>query len=124
MSTETRYRLPSTTNAKVAQNVQFSITATITSTSGRPLTGLVNFSNFGSPVNGGISPTNGQAQTGSGYLNNPGLYQITATYTGDRYNASSTSAPLTQVITGTLPVTIQGQTGGDTHVIPAMLCLQ
>jgi hypothetical protein len=113
-----------TTNAKVGQSVQFQITATITSTSGKPLTGTVNFYNFGAPVNGGIPPTNGQASTGSGWLNNPGLYQITAQYTGDANNLASTSAPLTQVITGTMPVTIQGSTGGDFHFLQATLGLQ
>jgi hypothetical protein len=111
-----------TSNAKVAQNAQFIITATVTSS--KPLTGTVNFYNYGSPVNGGIPPTNGQAQTGSGYINNPGLYQITATYSGDASNSPSTSAPLTQVITGTMPVTIQGNTGGDFHYLQAMLGVQ
>jgi hypothetical protein len=113
-----------TTNAKVGQNVQFQITATITSTSGKPLTGTVNFYNFGAPVNGGIPPSNGQASTGSGWLNNPGLYQITAQYTGDANNLASTSAPLTQVITGTMPVTIQGSTGVDVHLLQVTLGLQ
>jgi hypothetical protein len=113
-----------TTNAKVAQNVQFQITATITTTSGKPLTGTVNFYNFGAPVNGGIPPSNGQASTGSGWLNNLGLYQITAQYTGDASNLASTSAPLTQVITGTMPVTIQGSTGGDVHLLQVTLGLQ
>ena len=111
-----------TSNAKVAQNTQFLITATVTSS--KPLTGTINFYNFGTPIVSGIPPTNGQAQTGSGYINNLGLYQITATYSGDANNLASTSAPLTQVLTGTMPVTIQASTGGDVHYLQATLGLQ
>jgi hypothetical protein len=113
-----------TTSAKVAQNVQFLITATVTATSGKPLTGTINFSNYGNPLEGGIPLTNDQAQTGSGYINNPGVYQVTATYSGDPSNLSSTSAPLTQVVTGAIPATIQANTGSDAHAIQAMLGVQ
>jgi hypothetical protein len=111
-----------TSNAKVAQNTQFLITATVTSS--KPLTGTVNFYNFGTPIVSGLPPVNGQAQTGSGYINNIGLYQITATYGGDASNLASKSAPLTQVITGTIPVTIQANTGANIHSLQAMLGLQ
>ena len=111
-----------TSNAKVAQNTQFLITATVTSS--KPLTGTVTFYNFGSPIVSGIPLTNGQAQTGSGYINNPGLYQITAAYSGDANNLPSTSAALTQVITGTFPVTLQGSTGGDVHYLQLTLGVQ
>jgi len=103
----------STSNPKVAQNQPFVITATVTSS--RPLTGNVTFYNFGSPI-AGFPISNGQAQVGGpGYINNPGLYRITATYGGDVNNQSSTSSALTQVITGTMPGTLQAKTGGDIH---------
>lgn len=111
-----------TSNAKVAAGAPFLITATVTG--GRPLTGTVTFYNFGTAVAGGLSLTNSQAQTGQGYINNPGVYQITASYSGDANNLASTSAPLTQVLTGTFPVTIQGATGGDTHYISAAVGVQ
>jgi hypothetical protein len=111
-----------TSNAKVAQNTQFAITATVTAS--KPLTGTINFYNFGSPIVSGIPPSNNQAQTGSGYLNNPGLYQVTASYSGDSENQASTSSPLTQVITGTMPITIQGTTGADSHLIQGTVGLQ
>jgi subtilase family serine protease len=105
----------STSNPKVTQNQPFLITATVTST--KPLTGNVTFYNFGSPI-AGFPISNGQAQVGGpGYINNPGLYQITATYGGDVNNQSSTSSALTQVITGTMPGTLVGKTGGDIHSI-------
>jgi subtilase family serine protease len=111
-----------TSNPKAAQNAPFLITATVSGK--QPLTGIVTFYNFGVAFAGGVPPTNGQAQTGQGYLNNPGLYQVTATYSGDTNNLPSTSAPLTQVITGTMPVTIQGNTGGDVHSMQVSLGVQ
>jgi hypothetical protein len=111
-----------TSNPKAAQNAPFLITATVSGK--QPLTGIVTFYNFGVAFAGGVPPTNGQAQTGQGYLNNPGLYQVTATYSGDTNNLPSTSAPLTQVITGTMPVTIQGHTGGDVHSMQVSLGVQ
>ena len=102
-----------TSNAKVPQNQPFVITATVTSN--KPLTGNVTFYNFGRPI-AGFPISNGQAQVGGpGYINNPGLYQITATYGGDVNNQSSTSSALTQVITGAMPGTLQARTGGDIH---------
>jgi hypothetical protein len=111
-----------TSNAKVAQNAPFLITATITSS--KPLTGTVTFYNFGTAFAGGFPTSNGQAQTGQGYLNNPGVYQVTATYSGDSQNLSSTSAPLVEVITGTFPFTIQGSTGGDVHYLQGTIGVQ
>jgi hypothetical protein len=57
-------------------------------------------------------------------INNPGVYQITATYSGDAANLTSTSAPLIQVLTGTFPIVIQGTTGGDAHHLQASLGVQ
>jgi hypothetical protein len=111
-----------TSNAKVAAGAPLIITATITST--RTLTGTVTFYNFGTAIAGGFPPVNGQAQTGQGYINNPGIYQITASYSGDSSNLASTSAPLIQVLTGTLPVTVVGATGADTHSVQAIVGLQ
>ena len=114
--------LTPTSNAKVPAGAPFLITATITSS--KPLTGTVTFSNFGTPFAGGFPPVNVQAQTGQGYINNPGLYQITASYSGDSNNLPSTSAPLSQVLTGTFPVLIQGARGGDIHSLQATLGVQ
>jgi subtilase family serine protease len=110
-----------TSNAKVAAGAPLLVTATVTST--KALTGTITFYNFGTPVSG-APIANGQAQTGQGYINNPGIYQITATYSGDAANQASTSAPLIQVLTGTFPVTIQGATGGDLHFIQGTVGVQ
>jgi hypothetical protein len=114
----------STTNAKVGQNQPFIITATVSSSSGQPLTGTITFFNFGAAISGGAI-FNGQAQTGQGYINNPGLYSITASYSGDaNHLASTTTAPLTQVITGAFPASLQANTGADIHVLQVMLGVQ
>jgi hypothetical protein len=114
----------STTNAKVGQNQPFIITATVTSSSSQPLTGTITFFNFGTAISG-APISNGQAQTGQGYINNPGLYSITAVYSGDANNLSSkTTNALTQVITGTFPANLQANTGSDVHVLQLMLGVQ
>jgi len=114
----------STTNAKVGQNQPFIITATVSSSSGQPVTGTVTFFNFGAAISGG-AVVNGQAQTGQGYINNPGLYSITASYSGDANNlASTTTTRLTQVITGAFPANLQANTGADIHVLQVMLGVQ
>jgi subtilase family serine protease len=111
----------STSNAKVAAGAPLTVTATVTSA--KPLTGTITFYNFGTAISG-APIANGQAQTGQGYLNNPGVYQLTATYSGDAANMTSTSTPLIQVLTGTFPVTIQGATGGDVHSLQATVGVQ
>jgi hypothetical protein len=111
-----------TSNTKVAAGAPLLITATVTAA--KPLTGTISFYNFGIPIAGGFPPVNGQAQTGQGYINNPGVYQITATYSGDGANLTSTSAPLIQVLTGTFPIVIQGTTGGDVHYLQASVGVQ
>lgn len=111
-----------TSNAKVAANAPFTITATITAS--KPLMGTVTFYNFGTAIAGGFPVTDNEAQIGSGYINSPGLYQITASYSGDPNNNASTSSPITQVITGTMPATIQAATGGDVHFLQATIGVQ
>jgi hypothetical protein len=74
----------------------------------------------------GTFPVNGtQAIIGEpGNFYGLGIHQITAQYTGDPENSSSTSSALSQVITGTTSVTILGSTGSDFHSLQATLTLQ
>jgi hypothetical protein len=110
-------------NAKVPYGSPITISAAITSS--RPVTGTVDFFNFGSPIAQGIPVVNNQAQMNQGnQLINTGLYQITAKYNGDTNNMASTSAPLTQVITGTFPIYIMATTGTDIHQIQATVGIQ
>jgi hypothetical protein len=110
-----------TSNAKVAQGTPFTITATITASNA--LSGTVTFYDVGTAVGGG-PVVNGQAQTGAGYINNIGIHQVTATYSGDAHNLTSTSSALTQVLTGTIAIPIQGSTGGNAHYIQATVGVQ
>jgi len=110
-----------TSNAKVAQGTPFIITATTTASNA--LSGTVTFYDFGTSVSG-VPVVNGQAQTGAGYINNIGIHQITATYSGDAHNLTSTSSALTQVLTGTIAIPIQGSTGGNAHYIQATVGVQ
>ncbi|PYT99693.1 MAG: hypothetical protein DMG34_20265, partial [Acidobacteria bacterium] len=110
-----------TSNAKVVQGTPFTITATITASNA--LSGTVTFYDFGTSVSG-VPVVNGQAQTGAGYINNIGIHQITATYSGDTHNLISTSSVLTQVLTGTIAIPIQGSTGGNAHYIQATVGVQ
>jgi len=111
-----------TTSAKSPWGQSFTITATVTAT--KPLTGSIVFYDLGNQISS-FGLTNGQAQIGWGYITNLGIHQITASYTGDSNNlASTTSAPLTQIITGTTTVGFFGATGGDFHSIPVTIGVQ
>jgi len=111
-----------TTSAKSPWGQSFTITATVTAT--KPLTGSIVFYDLGNQISS-FGLTHGQAQIGWGYITNLGIHQITASYTGDSNNlASTTSAPLTQIITGTTTVGFFGATGGDFHSIPVTIGVQ
>jgi hypothetical protein len=111
-----------TTNAKVSGNTPFTITAAITSS--RPLSGAVSFYDFGQLLAGPIPVTDGQAQIGLAQMDVPGLYQVTASYSGDSENQPSTSGTLTQVITGTIVTNVQGTDGPNSHLLLVTLGLQ
>lgn len=114
----------STSNAKIARNTPLPITATVTSASGNVITGSVTFYNFGTAFGSGYSVVNGQYAF-QGNVGEVGIYQVTASYSGDSNNLSSTtSAPLIQMVTGSIPVTITGNTGIDSHSLPATIGLQ
>jgi subtilase family serine protease len=113
-----------TSNAKVDQNTSFVLTAQVTGQ--HPLTGTVSFYDNGSGVLGPLSLTNGQAQTTAqfGGIFGVGLHQLTAVYSGDSENLTSTSAPVSQAITGTYNIQIQGWTGADGHFLSATVGVQ
>jgi hypothetical protein len=113
-----------TSNAKVSQTGQLALTATVTG--GQNLTGSVSFYDYGNPLASGFSVTsaNPQVQIGTDYLSFIGDHQITAKYSGDPNNLASTSPPVSQVITGTSSLYVQGATGSDTHAIPVTISLQ
>jgi hypothetical protein len=100
------------------------ITATVTSAAGNPITGNVTFYNFGTPFGSGYSLVNGQ-YTFQGNIAEVGIYQLTASYSGDSNNSpSTTSSSLNQIVTGSIQVTITGSTGVNSHSVPATIGLQ
>lgn len=114
----------STSSAKVSQFTPLPITATVTSASGKVITGNVTFYNFGASFGSGYSIVNGQ-YTFQGNVGELGIFQVTASYSGDSNNLpSTTSSPLIQIVTGSVPVTITGSTGVDSHSLPATIGLQ
>jgi len=107
----------------VDQNSQFTLTATVSGT--QSPTGTVTFYIFGNPVTGEVPMVGGQAQYTviAGWWT-PGITSVTARYNGDTKNLISTSAALSQVITGTTTVNIQANTGGDFHSYSAVIGVQ
>jgi Bacterial Ig-like domain (group 3) len=95
-------------------------------TASKTPTGSVSVYYFGNRVLSGQQLINGQAQISSAFLptNFPALYQITASYDGDANNLPSTSAAITQAITGTIYFAIQANTGLDQHNLSGTVGLQ
>jgi subtilase family serine protease len=120
-----------TSNAKVpASGGSFTLTATVTST--KQVTGTVLFSGAQSafPYPNGVPLVNGVASytvnVGPGAQQFPvGTYPITAQYSGDANNlASQTATGVNEVFTGTMLVTIIGQTGTISHPSNVVVTLQ
>lgn len=114
-----------TSNAKVPlTGGQLAVVATVTG--GQNVSGTITFYDYGVAVAAPFPLTSGQPsiQIGTDYLWFIGVHQLTAKYNGDAHNLASTSVPLIQTITGTVPVSIQGATGSDVHSIQVTIGLQ
>ena len=101
----------STSTLKVAPFTQVTLTATVSG--GANPTGTVNFNYNGGSLGQGTL-TNGTATLLTSF-GTPGVYSITAQYSGDSRNLTSTSAALNQAVTGTVFSEIVGQTGSLSH---------
>jgi subtilase family serine protease len=110
----------STGSAKVAQGTSFTLTAKV-SGQGNP-SGAVNFYTNGSWI-GSSNLTAGTA-TLSASLALPGLYSITAQYTGDLNNLASTSPGASEAITGSSVFQVNGQTSTLFHSVNVTVTLQ
>jgi Pro-kumamolisin, activation domain/Bacterial Ig-like domain (group 3) len=108
-------------SGKVALGASLTITATVT---GKNPTGTVTFYDYGNAITGEFTMVAGQAQIGTNAVYGIGIHQITATYSGDLHNLGSTSTAMSQVLTGTVPITIQGTTGSDIHSFQAIVGVQ
>ena len=113
-----------TSNPKVSGTGQLALIATVTG--GQNLSGTVTFYDYGSLLAGGfpVTSTNPQVQIGTDYLSFIGVHQITAKYSGDLNNLGSTSPLVSQVITGTSSLIVQGSTGHDAHSIQVTISLE
>jgi len=112
-----------TSNAKVSAGQPLTITATVTG--GATFKGGMTFYDYGVAVTPAlpVSAAQPQVQIGSSDLI-LGVHQLTAKYSGDTNNQPSTSAALSQTITGTFVTSITGATGSDTHAMQVTLGLQ
>ena len=97
-----------TSSAKVAQGTQFTLTATVTG-QGSP-SGTVNFFYATGGWIGSSNLTAGTA-TLNVTLPFPGLYSVNAQYSGDAKNSPSTSANVSEAVTGSTVFQVNGQTG-------------
>jgi hypothetical protein len=107
--------------AKVAASAQVTFTATITG-SNMP-TGSVNFvANGNIPL--GSANLNGNTASLATTIPFPGIYTVTALYSGDTLNNPSTSAGLAQGVTGSTVIDIEGQTSTLTHFANVTVAIQ
>jgi Pro-kumamolisin, activation domain/Bacterial Ig-like domain (group 3) len=96
-----------------ANNVLTTIVATVSVTGTNSPSGTVTLYD-GTYGVASSSLTNGQAQISYNPGNAVGLHLLSASYTGDTKNLSSQiNTPLSVITTGTVPLTINAQTGGD-----------
>jgi hypothetical protein len=110
----------STGSAKVAQNAPFTLTAKVTG-QGSP-TGAVYFYANGAGI--GSSPLTANTATLNATLAFPGVYSVTAYYAGDGSNFASTSPGVSQAITGSTIMQVNGQTSALFHSANVTVTIQ
>jgi subtilase family serine protease len=79
-------------------------TANVAITSSIAATGTVQFYSGGTALGSAVAVSGGKASTPSQQFTTAGTYAITATYSGDSNNGTSTSAALSFVVTAATPV--------------------
>lgn len=110
----------STGSAKVAQNSPVTFTATVTGT-GNP-TGSVSFYLSGGYYGSAYLVAGSASVTASPAI--PGIYSLIAQYAGDANNLGSTSAGVSQAVTGTTIMQVNAQTGTLFHSTNVTVTLQ
>jgi hypothetical protein len=86
-----------TTDAAPTVGESITLSATVTSANGLQPTGVVNFTDTGSPLGSASLNTSGIATLTINWLS-PGSHPIVASYAGDTDNAVSNSLPLTETV--------------------------
>ena len=99
-----------------------SVTFTATVSGQGTPTGTVTFLSANDII-GQVALVNGTA-TATTEFGNPGIWSITAQYSGDSRNQAATSAVLNQGVTGNLSSLVQAQTGTLTHVSAFTITMQ
>lgn len=113
----------STTSTKLPQNNQVTLTGNVTGSGSATPTGSVAFLSSNCQAGGTIALVSGAAQFQ--FLSpNIGTCGYSAQYSGDSKNLSSKSGTLNITFTGTIPVSVTGQTSTDTHITQVSVTLQ
>ena len=102
-------------------SAQVTFTATITGANAP--TGSVNFVANGN-LNLGSANLSGNTASLTIAIPVPGIYTVTALYSGDTLNNPSTSAGLAQGVTGSTVIDIEGQTSTLTHFANVTVTIQ
>jgi hypothetical protein len=111
-----------TTSPKIAFGRSTTLTATVT---GKNPTGSVTFYQNGVAFGSTVPVVAVQASLIMPNFGTPMIVSFTASYSGDAQNrASQTATGVTEVFQGSLPVLIQGQTGGLTRMDTVDVVLQ
>jgi len=119
--------LPTTTTvqssaSKIASQSSVTFTATVTGSASSAPTGSVIFLLAGSYF--GSANLVGNSATLTTQVALPGIYALSAQYSGDSLNQSSTAIGQNLSVTGSTQVQIQGQTSNVTHFVNVTVTLQ
>ena len=106
--------------AKVAQFSQMTLTATVSGNGAA--TGNVTFYASGNYL--GTSNLVGNTATLTTTAYNPGIFNMTAQYSGDTLNNPSNSAAVNESVTGSTTAFVQGQTSTTTHIANVTITIQ
>jgi hypothetical protein len=109
-------------NTKAASGSGVTLTATLSALAGNP-TGTVTFYDGSSALGSAVTLSQNTASLPVSNLA-VGAHAITASYSGDKHNATSKSIAITQVITGTANVNITATAGSLTHTIALPVAIQ
>ena len=110
----------SASSAKVAQGSPVTFTAKVTG-QGSP-TGTVSF--FLNGTSYGMSTLTAGTATLNTSVASPGIFTLTASYSGDANNTSSTSPGVSQAVTGSTTMQVNGQTSTLFHSANVTVTLQ
>ena len=112
-----------TSNPKVSNNDPLTIIATVSG--GPAISGTLTFYDYGIAITNSLPVSTSQPQVEIGTSNLIlGVHQLTVKYSGDANNLPSTSPSISQTITGSFPISIQGQTGVVYHAVDVTIGLQ